>query len=113
MWWMRSLGEMAYEDRLKRLKLPTLSYRHLRGDMMEIKKSITSVYDRDDKKGLFNLRIDSNTRGQRRKIFKERPRYEVRKHSFFFRVTDPWNSLLNQVVEKSMVETFETRLVRR
>ena len=59
-----------------------------------------------------NLRKDSNTRGQQNKIFKERPRLEVKKHSFFFRVTDPWNSLPNQLVEAPTVESFERRLDR-
>ena len=61
---------------------------------------------------MFNLRKDSNPRGQRNKIFKERPTLEVRKHSFFFRVTDPWNSVSNQVVRAATVEAFERRLDR-
>ena len=44
----------------------------------------TGVYDKNVTKGLFNLRIDTNTRGQRDKIFKEPPRLEIRKHSCFF-----------------------------
>ena len=93
------LGEMAYEDRLTRLTLPTLSYHRLRGDMIETYKIITGVYDRVVTTGLFNLRKDSNTRGQWYNIFNKRPRLEVRKPSFFFRVTHPWNSVPNQVVE--------------
>ena len=77
------MGEMAYEDCLRRLKLPILSYRRFRGDMIEIYKIITGVYDRDVTRGLFNLRTDSNTRRQPYKTFKERPRFEVKKHSFF------------------------------
>ena len=69
------------------------------GDMIETYMIITGVCDRDVTTGLFNLRKDSNSRGQRYKIFKERPRVEVRKHSFFFRVTDMWNSLPNQLIE--------------
>ena len=51
-------------------------------------------------------------RGQSYKINKERPRFEVRKHSFFFRVMDPCNSLPNLVVEAPTVETSGTRLDR-
>ena len=43
----------------------------------------------------------------RHKIFKERPRIEVRKQSFFFGVIDPWNSLPNQVVHTPRVEAFK------
>ena len=56
-----ALGEMAYEDYLKRVKLPTLSYCCLRWDMIETYKFITGVYDRDVTTGLYNIRIDSNT----------------------------------------------------
>ena len=61
--------------------------------MIETYQSITGVYDRDIATGLFKLRKDSNTRGQWYQIFKEWPRLDVRKHSYFFRVTDPWNRL--------------------
>ena len=99
-------------DGLKRLKLTTLSYRCLREDMIETYKIITRVYDRDVTTGLFSLRKPSNTRGQQYKIFKEWLRLEVRKHSFFFQVTDSWNSLPNQVVKAPTVEAFERRLDR-
>ena len=48
----------------------------LRGDMIEIYKIVTEVNERDGTTYLFNLRIDSNTRSQWYKIFKER----LRKH---------------------------------
>ena len=31
-----ALRELPYKDRLKSLKLPTLAYRRLRGDMIEV-----------------------------------------------------------------------------
>ena len=48
--------------------------------MIATSKIITGLSDKDVTTGLFNLRRDSNTRGQWNKIFKERPRLEVRKH---------------------------------
>ena len=78
------LGEMSDEDHMKELKLLTLSYRHLRRDRIQTYMIITGVYGMDVTTGLFNLRIKSNTRGQRYNIYKERPRLEVRKYSFFF-----------------------------
>ena len=80
--------------------------------MIETHKTITGTYDRDVTINLFNLRIDSKARGQWYTIFKERPRLEVRKHSFLSSVTDPRSSLPNQVTEASMVEAFERRLDR-
>ena len=60
------LGEMAYDDHLKRLKVSALSYHRLRRDMIETYKIITGVYNRDVTTGLFNFRKDSKY-----KTFKE------------------------------------------
>jgi len=40
-----SIKNLTYKDRLKRLKLPTLKYRRIRGDMIEIYKILTNKYD--------------------------------------------------------------------
>ena len=41
----------------------------------------------------FNIRAENRTRGHMYKIFKERCRSEIRKHSFSCRVVDQWNKL--------------------
>ena len=40
-----SIKNFAYKDRLKRLKLPTLKYRRIRGDMIEVYKILINKYD--------------------------------------------------------------------
>ena len=40
-----SIKNLTYKDRLKRLKLPTLKYRRIRGDMIEVYKILTNIYD--------------------------------------------------------------------
>ena len=40
-----SLKNMDYPNRLKKLKMPTLQYRRLRGDMIEGYKSTNGIYD--------------------------------------------------------------------
>ena len=60
------LGDMAYEDRLKRLTLPIISSSQRRYDR-DIR-----IYDMDVTTVLFNLKTDINTRGQQ--TFKARPR---------------------------------------
>ena len=42
-----SSKNMSYIDRLSRLKLPTLKYRRLRGDMIEVLKITHDLYDPD------------------------------------------------------------------
>jgi hypothetical protein len=39
------LSNLSYEDRLRRLKLPSLSYRRSRGDMIEVYKIMSGKYD--------------------------------------------------------------------
>ena len=40
-----TLKNLAYPERLKRLKLPTLAYRRARGDMIEVYKIVNGIYD--------------------------------------------------------------------
>ena len=40
-----TIKNLTYKDRLKRLKLPTLKYRRIRGDMIEAYKILTNKYD--------------------------------------------------------------------
>ena len=41
------LSSLSYEDRLRKLKLPTLAYRRSRGDTIELYKILTGKYDED------------------------------------------------------------------
>ena len=43
------MKNISYEERLQRLKLPTLAYRRTRGDMIEVYKLLHGKYDSDDK----------------------------------------------------------------
>ena len=40
-----SVKHLPYEERLRGLNLPTLKYRRLRGDMIEVFKLLNNVYD--------------------------------------------------------------------
>jgi len=40
-----SIKNLTYKDTLKRLKLPTLKYRRIRGNMIEVYKILTNKYD--------------------------------------------------------------------
>ena len=102
--------DMSYPDRLRKLGLPSLVYRRLRGDLIEIYKIVTGKYDTDASENLINLRLDSRTRGHPYKIFKERPRHDLKKNSFPHRVVDIWNSLPNNVVMAKSLNAFEGRL---
>ena len=43
---VNNVKHLSYENRLKELKLPTLKYRRLRGDMIEVYNIIHGKYDK-------------------------------------------------------------------
>lgn len=103
------LSNLSYADRLKTLKLPTLAYRRARGDMIELYKIVTGKYDAEVST-FIKTQPEHSTRGHKYKIYKQRPRLNIRKNSFCFRTVDVWNNLPNSVVEADTVKSFESRL---
>ena len=69
--------ERDYKECLKRLNLPTLSYRRLRGDMIEILKILTGKYDSTVTSNLVTLRENySIKRGHNLKYLKKDADYK-------------------------------------
>jgi hypothetical protein len=58
---------MEYNERLKKLKMPTLKYRRMRGDMIEVFKIINDIYDPLTTVDMFELNTTSNKRGHSKK----------------------------------------------
>ena len=86
-----------------------LSYRRLRGDMIEVYKTINQKYDcAIVPKLIFNP--NSVTRGNNYRLFKQRCHYNLRKFSFTNRIVNVWNSPPNIVVEVDNVDKFKLRL---
>ena len=104
------MSNLSYEERLQRLKLPSLAYRRVRGDMIEMYKILTEKYDPEVTN--FIKTNPTTTRGHNLKIFKNRTRLNVRKYSFVHRSVDIWNSLPETVVTAKTVNTFKARLDR-
>lgn len=103
------LSDLSYEERLKELNLPSLVYRRLRGDLIEVYKILSGKYD-PEVSDLFNLNTQQSTRGHNFKLYKKRPRLNVRKYSFCYRVVDAWNRLPNDIVTAKSVHSFERKL---
>ena len=81
-----SLRNLCYEDRLRKLKLPSLWHRRRRGDMIQVYK-ITSGIDRIDPQLFFCRPEKSSTRGHSQKLTKQHSRTDLRSKSF--RAKDP------------------------
>jgi hypothetical protein len=63
-----TLKNMEYNERLKKLKMPTLKYRRMRGDMIEVFKIINDIYDPLTTVDMFELNTTSNTRGHSKRM---------------------------------------------
>jgi hypothetical protein len=58
------MKDLTYEERLRKLKLPSLRYRRLRGDKIETFKIVTEIYDKRMTEDL--MPINKNTFHQTR-----------------------------------------------
>ena len=70
-----TMRDLRYEDRLRKLKLPNLRFRRLRGDMIEVYKLLTGLYDTGVTNGLLEMHNTTKTiRGHSMKLMKLRSR---------------------------------------
>ena len=97
------------KKRLQLIGLPTLAYRRVRGDMIEMYNILCKKYDQDVT-DFIELRSDTTRRGHSFKIYKICPRLNIRKYSFIHRSVDTWNNLPELVVNAKTVKSFERRL---
>ena len=103
------MKKLEYEERLRALKLPSLEYRRIRGDMIEVYKILYKMYDPITTNSL--LTIDTNTtRGHNLKLKKVSFNTEKYKHFFTNRVVNLWNSLPEEVVYASSLNVFKNKL---
>ena len=56
---MQSIKDLDYESRLRSLRLPTLAYRRARGDMIEVYKILSGIYDKDAIGNLLNKAVET------------------------------------------------------
>ena len=82
---VRSCKLLSYKDRLIHLKLPTLKFRRLRGDMIEVFKILNGYYD-ESTVPVLPRNFDTRTRGNSLKLMHIRSKLDLRKFSFCSRV---------------------------
>ena len=72
---------MSYEDRLQKLKLPTLAFRRKRGDMIKTYKITSGTYD-TTLPPFFQQHPDvmMETRGHSKKLYLRRANTNIRKN---------------------------------
>ena len=97
--------EMDYEQRLRFIGLPTLEYRRIRRDVIEIFKILSN----NPNDSIFQLN-ESRTRGNNLKICKQSCKLNIRKYSFSLRTVNNWNSLPISLVNSSSINSFKSSL---
>ena len=85
------MRHLEYEERLKILDLPSLSYRRLRGDLILVYKSIHNDTLLKPILPLETVRLH-NTRGHPLRLKKQHCNTSIRKFFFSERVINHWNS---------------------
>ena len=101
--------KISYEERLRRLKLPSLQYRRKRGDMIQTYK-IMRGFDRIDPAVFFKFLPSQVTRGHRFKIHEQQAQCQVMSQSYSIRVVNDWNNLPADVVNAKFVASFKKNL---
>ena len=89
--------------------LPTLHFRRIRGDMIEVFKILTGKYD-TAAAPVMDIYDLKTTRGNDFKLNKIHAKYDLRKYFFTNRVVNIWNSLPNYVITAESVNSFKSRL---
>jgi hypothetical protein len=102
------LRDLDYEQRLARMKMPSMAYRRVRGDLIETYKYTHDLYKIEA--DLFTLDRESKTRGHAFKLKKPRCNTTLRQNFFAQRVIERWNHLPSSIVEAPTLNAFKNRL---
>ena len=97
--------DLSYPARLQKLKLPTMAYRRIRGDMIQVYKMLNKGYD-SSLPCILPLN-SSNQRGHDKKLNVRHAHLHIRKYNFSHRVVRLWNDLPDHVVNAKDILDFE------
>ena len=102
----------TYPERLKKLNLPTLAFRRIRGHMIEVYKIINYMYDNRVTGNLLTFRNKTtvNLRGNEYMLDQKRIYKPECKNFFSNKVVTVWNTLPNSVVDANSLNIFKNRL---
>lgn len=102
------MKELSYMERLEKIKLPSMSYRRIRGDLIEVYKYMNGMYT---SRNFFKLN-PNNTRGHNLKLQKEHSQSGPRNNFFPNRVLDTWNKLKPETVNAKTLNGFKNAVDR-
>ncbi len=104
------LRDLSYQERLLKLDLFPLSYRHLQCSLLWTFRIIRGTGSSLRLEDFFQLANTTHLRGHPYKVTNERTRLDLRKFFFSQRVVRPWNSLPSETVSADTIRDFKRRL---
>ena len=103
---------MKYEDRLRKLKWPTLETRRLFLSLVECYNTVFGM-NRLNFDDLFELTKCNPTRANHPyKLYAKSAKFKPYKYSFPIRIVRDWNSLPGSIVEAGSLSRFKSALKR-
>ena len=105
------MKDLDYESRLKSLRLPSLEYRRLRGDLIEVYKICHKIYDPVTTKPLLTFAHPKhNTRAHNFKL--EKTNFNTKQFQYFFsnRIINVWNNLPHEAVNAKTTNSFKNNI---
>eukprot|EP00914_Ancora_sagittata_P020632 GHVO01040696.1.p1 GENE.GHVO01040696.1~~GHVO01040696.1.p1 ORF type:complete len:250 (+),score=12.86 GHVO01040696.1:161-910(+) len=100
---------LSYPERMRALGLPSLEYRRMRADMLQVYK-IMHQYEDVNSTEFLKMAETGRTRGHAQKLEKERTRTMKARGIFRHRVVDNWNGLPERIVNAPNVNSFKSQL---
>ena len=105
---VRELRDLPYQERIKNLNLPSLSFRRKRGDMITLYKMINGLMKTE---GIIQIpERRHQTRGHHLRLVKQHAVKRVRRNHLTIRSLDTWNNLPEQVVTSRNLNLFKRNL---
>ena len=106
---IKSMFNLSYKERLRALKLPSLKYRRIRADLIEMYKILHNMTYLN-KEALFPRKPYDRTRGHEFKVVIEFSSMNVRRNCFPNRTIKLWNKLSSETVNASNLTNFKIQL---
>ena len=109
---IKGMKNKTYEERLSKLKLPSLTYRRLRGDLIEVYKIVHAIYDPITTHSLLTKVPDSSItrKTNSHKLTKLRTNKNPFKYFFTNRINNIWNSIPNEIVNAKGLNILKNKI---
>ena len=101
------MNHFTYSKRLSIPELPSLEYRRLMGDLIEVFKIIYEIYDTIITSSLLTVDNTNITRSNTKKLKKNRVNFKPYQMFFIHRITNHWNRLPKDIVNADYINIFK------